>query len=121
MKILLFIAILLSIALASYGQSYTYNRLVVMQYGDDNFGYDNRIEKDVTGSIVLGEGEITIDDKTIKLKREVSENVYAGKGCTIRLFYREEDKLRGIQVKKLNRDYYYCIDCNAKSSIVAQK
>ena len=77
MKTLLFIIILLSIVVSGYSQQYNYNKIVVVTTGSDNFAFDNKTIKKEAGQIEILADALKIGDKTITLKKQVSDNVYS--------------------------------------------
>lgn len=108
MKTLLFIIILLSIVVSGYSQQYNYNKIVVVTTGSDNFAFDNKTIKKEAGQIEILTDALKIGDKTIALKKQVSDNVYRGKNCTVEYMYCN-GSLNAIRLTKAGADTYYVL------------
>lgn len=108
MKTLLFIIILLSIVVSGYSQQYNYNKIVIVTTGSDNFAFDNKTIKKEAGQIEILVDALKIGDKTITLKKQVSDNVYRGKNCTVEYVY-FNGTLNAIRLTKAGADTYYVL------------
>ena len=109
MKTFLFILILLSIAMTSFSQTYSYDRIITKEKGSDAFSFDNQSSVKKSGEVVVKDNMVTIGRKSYKITKQLSENLYKAKKCRIQFVYCN-DNLAAVKVMRYAVDAYYVIN-----------
>jgi hypothetical protein len=112
MKHILFI-LLLALPGIIKAESFTYNKLILVQQGNDNFSIDKDSEVLTKGVINFdGGSSISIDGQHYELKPMKKENCFKCKGGMIRLVY-SSGRLAYVQHYSRGRIYNYRIQFDA--------
>lgn len=105
MKALFF---LLLFPVAAFGGSYNYDKVISVNKGSDNFGFDAVRTADNAGAIEFTGNEILIDGKKFQLENGETPNMYKGKKCSVEMVYKSGE-LAMVKVYKANRITCYVI------------
>lgn len=108
MKNLLFIIILLCISIASFAQSYDYNKVVTISRGSDFFSFDNKQTHNISGKIIIKNDIVQIGESKYRLVKQIAANTYKTRGGTVAYIYAGH-QLRTVHVHRYHTDYYYSI------------
>jgi hypothetical protein len=110
MKNILFILLLLPNLLKA--ETFSYNQLIMVRQGDDNFGLDQDKSIRKAGTINFDGNTISIDSETFALKPTKKENFFKCKGGRFQMVY-VSGRLAYVQHYRFGKIYNYRIQHTA--------
>lgn len=105
MRILFFILLFPAI---SFANTYNYGKIISLNKGSDNFGFDKMQTVDNSGEIRFDDNAVFIDGKKFELKKSETANRFKSKNCSIEFLYKENE-LAAVKMYRYNKVVCYII------------
>ena len=109
MKAILFFLLFMPLAAGATGVTYAYSKVNLIQNGSDSFTLPEYSSAENPGTIVIRGSNMTIDDRTYRLKPTRKPNVYRIRGGMARFVFKSR-KLVAVQLCRYNQLQQYSVE-----------